>query len=324
MHGAEQQQARIRGAQTTINGAAADYRVNIGVGSRWCYQANSDHQHTAFYAGELGLIYNYSFEVKGRGSRHVIHVNDVDPGLFDDLVLGQSDPVLTFEDSVPPPGTDLIVVDAISRAPSRVTTYNDPRSSIICFTTGTWIKTPSGVKPVEALQVGDLVRTRDNGPQVLRWIGRREMTGARFVAMSNLRPVRLRKGALGPRLPDRDLWVSPRHRMVVAGPRAEILFNAPEVLVAAQDLINDRTITVDNQIRGTQYIHLLFDRHEIIEANGVETESFHPGHSLLNAVPQDQLDELYNLFPELRASPYHYGPLARRALSIHEAAILRC
>ena len=39
------------------------------------------------------------------------------------------------------------------------------------------------------------------------------------------------------------------------GPAAQALFSTPEVLVAAEDLINDSTICVDHALREVTYIH---------------------------------------------------------------------
>ena len=77
----------------------------------------------------------------------------------------------------------------------------------------------------------------------------------------------------------RPLVVSPQHRRLLRGPAAQALFNTPEVLVAASDLVNDRTITVDSTLREVTYVHVLLARHQIVLANGLETESFHPSNA---------------------------------------------
>ena len=62
------------------------------------------------------------------------------------------------------------------------------------------------------------------------------------------------------------MMVSPQHRMLIEGARAEMLFGEPEVLVAATHLT---TLPGIEQVPtyGTVYIHPLFDRHEIIRAD---------------------------------------------------------
>ncbi len=231
-------------------------------------------------------------------------------------------PLLMFLDEVPPKGTDLWVVhqnlDLMLDDPNR-----EASSGTICFTPGTLIDTPSGPRAIEALREGDLVQTKDNGAQEVQWIGSRRMTGARLFALPKLRPVRIKAGALGKGWPEKDLVVSPDHKMLVRGRVARALFNTPEVLVAARQLENGSTIRVDTQMREVTYMHLLMPRHEILFADGVETESFHPADASLSAMVERDRSRLLGLNPELEARPYIYGEHARRQLSASEAAILR-
>ena len=44
-----------------------------------------------------------------------------------------------------------------------------------------------------------------------------------------------------------DLVVSPRHRVLLQGYRAELLFGEGEVLVAAENLLDDDTVRRDRQ-----------------------------------------------------------------------------
>ncbi|MEM8878953.1 MAG: choice-of-anchor L domain-containing protein, partial [Pseudomonadota bacterium] len=46
-------------------------------------------------------------------------------------------------------------------------------TAIPCFAAGTLIQTAGGEVPIDLLVPGDLVETRDSGPQPIRWIGRR-------------------------------------------------------------------------------------------------------------------------------------------------------
>lgn len=61
-------------------------------------------------------------------------------------------------------------------------------TDIVCFTRGTMIACPEGLRAVEDLKPGDLVITRDHGPQPIRWIGGRRFDGATLAAMPKLRP----------------------------------------------------------------------------------------------------------------------------------------
>jgi hypothetical protein len=100
------------------------------------------------------------------------------------------------------------------------------------------------------------------------------------------------------------------------------MFGEAEVLVAAKDLVNDRSV---RRIVGgdVDYIHLLFDRHQIVMSEGLATESFHPGPQTMADLPDEALRELTTLFPDLDpATGQGFGPAARRSLKTFEARAL--
>ncbi|MCP5087495.1 MAG: Hint domain-containing protein [Rhodobacteraceae bacterium] len=196
-------------------------------------------------------------------------------------------------------------------------------TDIICFTPGAQIATLSGLRAVEKLKVGDLVITKDNGLQPIRWIGRKTVTGAHLFADPHLRPVCVKKDAFGPGLPVYDLLVSPQHRMLISGYEAELHFGHREILAPAKSLIDGDKVMTDAQAERTEYIHVLFDTHEVIFANGLETESFHPGAMGLNAVEEACRAELFKVFPELQFGPQSYGPSVRHLLKVSEAYLLQ-
>ncbi len=236
-------------------------------------------------------------------------------------VGGGSQPWLMFLDEMPPRNCDLWIVHH-TLGTARADAANPQQEGVICFTPGTRIRTADGTRLIEELGEGDRVQTKDNGLQPLRWVGRRRMTGARLFAMPKLRPIRIANGALGLERPDQDLLVSPEHRILIKGPEAQSLFNTPEVLVTARDLINGTTITVDTQMREVTYIHVLLDQHQVLWANSVETESFHPASAALLTLDEYDRKRLLEDYPELEYDPHTYGSFARRTLSPSEAAIL--
>jgi hypothetical protein len=169
---------------------------------------------------------------------------------------------------------------------------------IICFTPGTLIDTARGKVKVEDLAPGDQVLTRDHGYQPLAWVGRRDLTAAELAACPAAAPVRIAAGALGAGLPERDLVVSPRHRMLITGARAELMFGERELLVCAADLLGLPGVTQD--LAGdVSYIHVMCDTHQIIRAEGSWTESFQPAAAVIGALDAATRDELLGLFPAL-------------------------
>jgi len=200
--------------------------------------------------------------------------------------------------------------------------YETDVSGIVCFTPNTMIATPLGSRAIETLKAGDLVITADNGLQPIRWIGRKQVTGARLFAKPDLKPIKICKGALGNNLPDCDTWVSPQHRMRLQTEKSSLLLAEPEILVAAKSLVNNQTILVDHTVKAVEYIHILFDKHELVFANGSLSESFYPGISALTALDKPVQNEVFEIFPELANFPNTYGTLARPNAIQPEAALL--
>ncbi len=200
--------------------------------------------------------------------------------------------------------------------------FTEIEEIIPCFTPGTMIATPRGERPVESLREGDRIITRDNGIQEIRWIGEKKMTWQDFAQAEHLKPILIRAGALGGGLPERDILVSPNHRVLVANDRTALYFEEREVLVAAKHLVDDKGI-VKVDAMGTSYIHFMFDHHEVVLSNGAWTESFQPGDYSLKGLGNAQRAEIFELFPELEQREGIAGyAAARRTLKKHEAKIL--
>ncbi|MEP4198187.1 MAG: Hint domain-containing protein [Aliishimia sp.] len=194
--------------------------------------------------------------------------------------------------------------------------------SIICFTPGTLIATPKGERLVQDLTAGDKVFTRDNGVQQIKWGGRRDVSASELTNKPKWNPILFQKGALGRGLPERDLLVSPNHRMLLTADMAEVMFGEREVLIAAKHLTGLDGVTQVTS-SGVSYLHIMFDQHEIILADGSWTESFQPGDTSLRGIGDAQRGELFSLFPELNTKQglRSYGA-ARKSLKKHEAQVL--
>jgi len=180
-----------------------------------------------------------------------------------------------------------------------------------CFTSGTMIATPDGDVPVEDLQIGDMVLTKDRGAQPVRWIGQRAVSG-----QGDFAPILIKAGALGN---DRDLRVSPQHRMLLSDWRAELFCGEGEVLCAANKLLNDSTI-LRAPCDQVEYFHLMFDHHEVIFAEGAPSESFLVGEYLCGD-NSALLNELQALFPDIKTSTSHNIPARRIARGFEGVAL---
>ena len=204
-------------------------------------------------------------------------------------------------------GTLVSATGVTTQGPLTVAELGPP-----CFTAGTLIDTADGPRAVETLAPGDLVPTRDHGAQPIRWLGRCVISGRGEHA-----PIRFAKGAIGN---DRALLVSPQHRMLISGWRAELHFGEPEVLIAAKHLVNGDTIHV-HRVEEVEYVHILFDAHEIVGSHGVQSESLNPGVVTSHADRAAQR-EIMALFPALHGMLSGECRLARPVAKGYEGRVL--
>jgi phosphohistidine swiveling domain-containing protein len=249
----------------------------------------------------------------------ITHVNDV-PVTVGSLVTLPSGQVIMLNAD----GTFTVTGDGNIETKSFTYTVKDQfgnidtafvtMTSVPCFVAGTLILTPAGERRVEDLQPGDLVMTHDDGAQPVRWVGQRKVP-----AQGAFAPIRIKANTFGDH---RTLLLSPQHRVLIRDGLAELLFGEAEVLVAAKDLVNDRSIRV--QAGGeVDYVHILFDKHQVVFSEGLATESFLPGPQVTAQLERDIVDELAAIFPELNPRTGDgYGPAARRTLRGHEAQVL--
>ncbi len=187
-----------------------------------------------------------------------------------------------------------------------------PQLGPACFTRGTLIRVPGGEVPIEALNPGDLVETLDSGPQELRWIGQRTVDGT-----GDFAPIRIDEATLGN---SRPLLVSPQHRMLIEGWKPELVLGVPEILVPAKHLIGMAGVRQE-QREEVDYVHILFDRHEIVFAEDAPSESFHPGSQMLD-VDRALRAEILSLFPELDEMSDEALRPARSVALAHEGRLL--
>lgn len=195
-----------------------------------------------------------------------------------------------------------------------------------CFCKGTMILTPEGERPVESLRVGDHVLTQDNGLQQIRWIGSKQLAGWQLAEHRNLLPVLIRKDALGENAPSRDLMVSQQHRVLVRSRVARNMFGSDEILIAAKHLTGLEGVELVEEAGEVTYFHILFDAHEVVQSNGLMTESLYLGKQALADVGAELRQEILAIFPELEdemaelapARPFITGRQGRSLVQRHQ------
>ncbi|MGR3712024.1 MAG: Hint domain-containing protein [Shimia sp.] len=189
------------------------------------------------------------------------------------------------------------------------------KKSVPCFVAGTKIVTQGGLQLIEELAEGDRVLTRDNGYQTLRWIGLSSR-----IALGDDATVQIAAGTLGNH---DDIAFSRNHRVLIQSDVAMTLFGEREVLIKAGDLVNNTSVRYRNDGLPVTYVHLLFDQHEIVRANGLDCESYHPSHETLDSFDPETRQEILTHMPNNDAfMGYGYGPAARVSLREQEARAL--
>jgi hypothetical protein len=177
----------------------------------------------------------------------------------------------------------------------------------ISFASGTLITLPSGrAIEIERLKPGEMVLTRDHGPQPIAWVGR-----ATLRAVGAFAPVVIPAGTMGNA---GDLVVSQHHRMFLYQRKRLPGLATSELLVQAKHLVDDDTIFI-REGGMVDYFSLIFDAHEIIYAEGIPAESLMVTEATLHRLPPELAAEVKAQFPGL-AHNQHFGTEAgREALS---------
>lgn len=137
----------------------------------------------------------------------------------------------------------------------------------------TAVMSAQGIRRAGDLAPGDRVMTRDRGFRPLRGIAASrpapELPGLHRLPEA----VHIRAGALGGGLPEHDLLLAPRHRLLLARGQAERLFGAAELLVTARDLTGLPGILRSAAPAGADFVMPICERHELIWAEGLWCET---------------------------------------------------
>jgi len=186
--------------------------------------------------------------------------------------------------------------------------------TVPCYAPGTLIDTPLGPRPVEALRLGDLVLTVDHGAQPIRWIrsGDHRLDGAG----DDQKPVLVKAGALGSGLPRQDLIVSPQHRILVGGGGQLKAYFKAEAFVPAKSLTGLPGIRHMKGKRAITWVHFACARHEVVLANGCQSESLLLGSLVTNGLRFLESQHVIDIFGPTKSQdePLN-GPPARDCLT---------
>lgn len=220
-----------------------------------------------------------------------------------------------------PDGTTFTITGAVNNPTGP---GSPPYPDFICFAAGTMIQIAGKEEiPIESLVPGDLVATLDNGLQPVRWVGCRTLDAVSLYRKPKLRPIRIKAGALAEGVPERDLVVSPQHRLFLRSKIATRMFDTNEVLIHARHLLGMPGVAVAEDMETVTYVHAMCDDHEIIEANGALAETLYTGTEAMKAMSRAanrEIDEIFGEAPYLDRSlarPTPVGKLSRKLIQRH-------
>ncbi|SMX33593.1 Hint domain-containing protein [Maliponia aquimaris] len=208
--------------------------------------------------------------------------------------------------------------DTLTTQTGNLNATNVENHEVICFARGTRIATATGWTPVELLRPGMAVHSRDHGLVPLLWTGVEEVAAEVLRREHRLRPIRITAGALGPGIPQRDLIVSPQHRILVASDIAMRLFGVAEILVPAKKLLPLPGIRREPARDGARYYHLLFARHEILLAEHAATESLLVTQRYLGVAADWMREEIQQALHGQPGLPAPARRIVQRKSDLHE------
>ena len=189
--------------------------------------------------------------------------------------------------AVDPAPTDLLLTDLLC----------------LSFAGGTMITLADGAqRPIETLHPGDPILTRDHGRQPIRWIGHN-----RLRAVGAYAPVVIPAGTLGN---GGDLVLSQHHRVFLYQRQKQPGLSTSELLVQARHFVDGATVYLRDG-GFVDYYSLVFDRHEIIYAEGIPSESLIVNDATVSRLPPEIAAEVRAQFPGLAQNP-HFGTEASR------------
>lgn len=147
--------------------------------------------------------------------------------------------------------------------------FSDYEHSFVCFSSDTRLTTPRGEVAAGDLSIGDLVLTLDRGFQPILWVGRRvvqidqKRPGAQPVL---IQPNAFPRGGLCHRV-----IVSPQHRLLLHDA------SGAEMLAPAKAFVGLKGIRHMRGRSQIEYVSVMLDQHDVLDASGLAAESFLPG-----------------------------------------------
>ena len=200
------------------------------------------------------------------------------------------------------------------------------------FARGALISTAHGPVAVEDLTPGSLVETAAHGPQPLLWVGAITLfpDPGPTPGGEGARLTRLATDAFGLGRPMPDLVLGPRARVLYRHARCREILGPGEgtgegtgaAFAPAHAFADGVSVTELRPASPVRVYHLAFRGQQIVLANGVEVESYHPGpgiDALLTPAMRTAFLDLFPCFDDFHG----FGPMDTPRLTAFEVDTLR-
>ncbi|NNF25545.1 MAG: hypothetical protein HKN63_12200 [Rhodobacteraceae bacterium] len=169
------------------------------------------------------------------------------------------------------------------------------------FSHGALIGTTEGPVAVEDLVPGMEIETL-SGLATLRWVGAITIVpGATAAKGEPDHLYRVTADAFGLGRPASGITFGPAARLLNRTPAIRNALGAEAALAPVSTFADGATIVEITPVSPIRVYHLAFDTHQIIKANGIEVESYHPGPDAHYSMSIEMRAMFVALFPQITA-----------------------
>lgn len=195
--------------------------------------------------------------------------------------------------------------------------FSNTTSPSICFEAGTPLLTTDGYKRAADVTVGDVLVLWNGQTAEVIW---QDSTDRIWSADAHpAKPVLISRGALSRNVPEQDLMVSPQHHVLLSGPQVQDFTGHTDVLVPAKALVGLSGVRRMWGKRSVTYVHVMCDRHVVLNSAGAPTESLYPGEMAVTSLSPEQASGLKLALAERGLEETSYGPVAAKRLPVRQA-----
>ncbi|MBT8475073.1 MAG: hypothetical protein HKO95_10825 [Rhodobacteraceae bacterium] len=168
------------------------------------------------------------------------------------------------------------------------------------FSHGALIGTTEGQVAVEDLVPGMEVETAGGETATLKWIGAITLVpGAPVTGDEPQRLYRITADSFGLGRPATDVTLGPAARLLNRDPAIRNALGCEAALAPVSSLEDGMGVVALNPVSPMRVYHLAFDSHQVILANGIEVESYHPGPDAHYSMSSELRELFVSLFPHI-------------------------